>query len=359
MTWWRQPAETARPHVRLGALIGALVLGTCALGTLGARDAAAQAPDIAKQREAYKRADSIPFPKDNPYSDVKAKLGEMLFFDPRLSGDNNISCATCHTPSFAWSDPIKVSIGAGNKPMHKRSQTILNIAWADLVMWDGRFATLEAQVFGPLFNKDIMASNREALPVEIAALPGYKKLFDEAFPGKPITNDTIAAALATYERTIVSNKAPFDRWVDGDDKAMDERQKRGFALFVGKANCAACHNTWRFTDDGFHDIGLDDDDPGRGKHVPGVEVLERAFKTPTLRNVAGRPPYMHNGELATLEDVMRHYSQGFLERASLSPEMKKFTLTPDELKDLIAFMHALTSEDDPIPTPVLPVKEAM
>lgn len=356
MTMWRPPADKARPHVRLAALIGALVLGAFALGW---RDAAAQVPDIAKLRSEYKRPNAIPFPKDNPYSEVKTKLGEMLFFDPRLSGDNNMSCATCHTPSFAWSDPLKVSIGAGNRPMNKRSQTLLNIAWVDLLMWDGRFSSLETQIAGPMFNKDIMASNRQMLPDEIAAIPTYKKMFEQAFPGEPVTNETIAKAIAHYERTLVSNKAPFDRWVEGDEKAMDDRAKRGFALFVGKANCAACHNTWRFTDDGFHDIGLDDDDPGRGRHVPGVEVLERAFKTPTLRNVAQRPPYMHNGEVATLEEVIRHYAQGFLQRPSLSPEMKRLTLTADEVKDLIAFMHALTSEDDPIPTPVLPVKEAM
>jgi cytochrome c peroxidase len=352
MTWWRQTADKARPHVRLGALVTALLLGA-------STHAVTAEPDLAKLRDDYRRPTAIPFPKDNPYSDLKSKLGEMLFFDPRLSGDNNLSCATCHTPSFAWSDPLKVSIGAGNKPMPKRSQTVLNLAWVDLLMWDGRFASLETQVFGPMFNKDIMASDRKAILDEFTAIPAYKKMFDQVFPGQGVSIDTIAKALATYERTLVSNKAPFDRWVDGDDKALDERAKRGFALFVGKANCVACHNTWRFTDDGFHDIGLDDDDPGRGKHVPGVEVLERAFKTPTLRNVAQRPPYMHHGEIATLEDVMRHYAQGFIERPSLSPEMKKFTLSADETKDLIAFMHALTSEDDPIPTPVLPVKESM
>jgi cytochrome c peroxidase len=363
MTWWRQRADMARPHVRSGALNAALLVGLSAFVTTveggGVGSAVAAEPDIAKLRNEYRRPTAIPFPKDNPYSEVKAKLGEMLFFDPRLSGDNNISCATCHTPSFAWSDPLKVSIGAGNKPMPKRSQTVLNIAWVDLTMWDGRFPTLESQIAGPMFNKDIMASDRKVLVEEIGAIPAYRKLFETAFPGEPLSADTIAKAIATFERTLVSNKAPFDRWVDGDDAALDARAKRGFALFVGKANCVACHNTWRFTDDGFHDIGIDDDDPGRGKHVPGVEVLERAFKTPTLRNVAQRPPYMHNGEIASLEDVMRHYAQGFIERPSLSPEMKKFTLSADETKDLIAFMHALTSEDDPIPTPVLPVKEAM
>jgi cytochrome c peroxidase len=357
MTWWRQPADKARPHVRPAALIAALLLGLAALAC-GDHAAAADA-ELSKLKDAYKRPTKIPFPADNPYSDVKAKLGEMLFFDPRLSGDKNISCATCHLAGLAWSDPMKLSIGAGNRVMNKRSQTLLNLAWSELLMWDGRFPSLEEQILGPLFKNDIMNNNKVAMIEEITAIPDYRKLFEQAFPNEAITVESVAKAIATYERTIVSNKAPFDRWVDGDDKAMSERAKRGFALFNGKANCAACHNTWRFTDDGFHDIGLDDDDIGRGKHVPDVPVLEHAFKTPTLRNVAQRPPYMHNGEVATLEEVIKHYAGGFKERESLSPEMKKFDVTPEEIKDLEAFMHALTSEDDPVQIPMLPVKEAM
>ena len=361
MTWWRQPAEKARPHVRPAALLAALLLGASVLvsALVGGGHAAAADTDLGKLKEAFKRPSKIPFPADNPYSDVKSKLGEMLFFDPRLSGDKNISCATCHIAGLAWADPIKLSIGAGNRQMNKRSQTLLNLAWTELLMWDGRFPSLEEQILGPLFKNDIMNNNRTAMIEEVTAIPTYRRLFEQAFPKEEITVESVAKAIATFERTIVSNKAPFDRWVDGDEKAMGERAKRGFALFNGKANCVACHNTWRFTDDGFHDIGLDDDDPGRGRHVPDVPVLEHAFKTPTLRNVAQRPPYMHNGEVATLEEVVKHYAGGFKERESLSPEMKKFAVTAEEIQDLVAFMHALTSEDDPVQIPMLPVKEAM
>ncbi len=361
MTWWRQPAGKARPHVRPAAPLTALLLGIAALATVaaGGDHAAAADTDIKALKEAYKRPNKIPFPADNPYSDVKAKLGEMLFFDPRLSGDKNISCATCHLPGLAWADPIKVSIGAGNRPMGKRSQTLLNIAWVELLMWDGRFPNLEEQILGPLFKNDIMNNNKTAMIEEITAIPAYRKLFEAAFPKEQITVESVAKAVSTFERTIVSNKAPFDRWLEGDEKAMDERAKRGFALFNGKANCAACHNTWRFTDDGFHDIGIEDDDMGRAKHVPDVPVLEHAFKTPTLRNVVQRPPYMHNGEIATLEEVIKHYAGGFKERESLSPEMKKFDVSPEEIQDLVAFMRALTSDDDPVQIPPLPVKEAM
>jgi cytochrome c peroxidase len=204
-----------------------------------------------------------------------------------------------------------------------------------------------------------MANSKDVIIEEITGIPGYRQLFEKAFPGQPITVELAAKAIATYERTIVSNKAPFDRWLDNDEGALDAAAKRGFALFNGKANCAACHNTWRFTDDGFHDIGLADTDPGRSKVVPDIPVLQHAFKTPTLRNVAQRPPYMHDGSIATLEDVVRHYATGFIQRESLSPEIHKLDLTPQDVADLVAFMRSLTSNDDPVTVPVLPAKEAM
>ncbi len=330
-----------------------------AAGCLADPRSGALAQDTAKLKEMYRRPNAIPFPADNPYSDLKAKLGEMLFFDPRLSGDKNLSCATCHTPSLAWSDPLKVSIGAGNQAMNKRSQTLLNLAWTELLMWDGRFPSLEEQVSGPLFKNDIMNNSKTGMVDEINAIPAYRQLFEQVFPGEPVSVESTAKALATYERTIVSNKAPFDRWIENDEGALDAAAKRGFALFNGKANCAACHNTWRFTDDGFHDIGLADDDPGRGKVVPDVPVLMHAFKTPTLRNVAQRPPYMHDGSIDSLEAVVRHYAEGFVTRPSLSPEISKLELTVQEIQDLVAFMRTLTSDDDPVTIPVLPAKEAM
>ena len=154
-----------------------------------------------------------------------------------------------------------------------------------------------------------------------------------------------------------SNKAPFDRWIEGDETAISESAKRGFVAFNGKGNCAACHSDWRFTDDGFHDIGLKSDDIGRGAQVPDVQSLQHAFKTPTLRNIDQRAPYMHDGSLANLREVVVHYDTGFVERPSLSPEMHHLGLTEQEVVDLIEFMHTLTSRDDKISIPVLPTKE--
>ena len=156
---------------------------------------------------------------------------------------------------------------------------------------------------------------------------------------------------------MVSNKAPFDRWVEGDEGAIDAEAKRGFELFNGRGNCAACHSGWRFTDDGFHDVGLRSLDRGRAAEVPDVPQLEHAFKTPTLRNIALRAPYMHDGSAATLRDVVAHYDSGFVERPSLSPEMRRLGLSARETDDLVAFMRTLTSRDDPFPVPVLPTQE--
>ena len=182
-------------------------------------------------------------------------------------------------------------------------------------------------------------------------------MFREAFGSETISGPAIAQALATFERTIVSNRAPFDRWIDGDDTAIDEQARQGFALFNGKANCAACHSGWRFTDDSFHDIGLKSADIGRGAFLPDLPVMQHAFKTPTLRNIATREPFMHDGSAATLRDVLAHYDTGFTERPSLSPEMRRLGLTAQETEALLAFLRTLTSTDDPIPVPALPTKE--
>jgi cytochrome c peroxidase len=166
--------------------------------------------------------------------------------------------------------------------------------------------------------------------------------------------ETIAKSIATYERTVVSGRAPFDAWIEGNTKAISEEAKRGFVLFNTKAGCNECHSGWNFTDDSFHDIGLSSPDIGRGKHLPGVIKMQHAFKTPGLREIARRGPYMHDGSVATLEAVMEHYDQGGIKRASLSELMKPLSLTRQEIADLVSFMKTLTSDMDPTTVPVLP-----
>jgi cytochrome c peroxidase len=222
------------------------------------------------------------------------------------------------------------------------------------LFWDGRADSLEAQAVGPMLADAEMGMTEQAVVQRIKSTAGYGPMFDAAFPGQQIGLKTIAAAIATYERTVVSKEAPFDHWIEGDEGAISDSAKRGFITFNKKANCAACHSGWRFTDDGFHDIGLRSDDMGRGKLVSDVVELQRAFKTPTLRNIARRAPYMHDGSLDTLTAVIRHYERDFIRRESLSVEMRTYVLSEQEREDLLAFLLTLTSDDEPTTIPVLP-----
>jgi len=302
----------------------------------------------------YRRPAAAPVPASNPMTAEKIALGQMLFFDPRLSGSGAISCATCHNPGLAWGDALPKGIGHMGSTLRRRTPTILNVAYGEPLFWDGRAGTLEEQAKGPMQSAAEMKMPPTAVE-RLAAIPGYSSAFARAFPSQPVTVDTIAAAIATYERTVVSGTASFDRWVTGDEHAVSDAAKRGFALFNGKANCAVCHMGWRMTDDGFHDIGLlDATDRGRAEVAPGIEQLEHAFKTPTLRNVNQRAPYMHDGSVATLAAVIDHYDAGFVRRPSLDAEMRPLGLTATEKTDLLAFLDALTSADAPVVVPTLP-----
>jgi len=299
-------------------------------------------------RAAYRRPATVPFPADNPYDRAKAELGRDLFFDPRLSGNNGLSCASCHVPELGFEDGQPIGFGASGQPVGRHVPTLWNLAWGKRFFWDGRAASLEEQALGPIQNPIEMDQDLDALVRELMADPGYRARFAQAFPESPaIAPDTIAAALATYERTLVSPPAPFDRWIAGEEDAIDDAAKRGFALFNGKANCAACHSGWAFTDHAFHDIGLPDEDRGRGA-ILGLALLDHAFKTPTLREIGRRAPYMHDGSLPDLAAVIEHYETGIVERPSLSPDLKPIDLTPSERADLLAFLATL---DSPNPTP--------
>lgn len=333
-------------------LKGAGLALACMLVGSAAISAGAPEPGESFKKD-YIRPTTVPFPASNPYTQEKAQLGEMLFFDPRLSGSNYISCASCHNPAMSWGDGLPRGIGHGMTVLGRRTPTVLNTAWAELLMWDGRKESLEDQALGPIGADVEMNQKVEDLVPKLASIREYRTMFNIAFPGEGITLDNVAKAIATYERTIVSGTAPFDKWIAGDRNAISESAKRGFALFNTKANCAACHSGWNFTDGSFHDIGLASDDIGRGKFVP-VERMKHAFKTPTLRDVARRAPYMHDGSVKDLAAVVEHYDSGFIERPSLSGDMKRLNLTPEEKRDLVEFMLTLTGDNPPVRIPVLP-----
>jgi cytochrome c peroxidase len=335
----------------------AVALSVAGLGTFAAVAGAAnvgEPSDAPPGLADFQRPTVTPAPKNNPITRAKVALGQMLFFDPRLSGSGIISCATCHNPGLAWGDGLAKGIGHMGTVLGRRTPTILNVAYGEPYFWDGRAATLEDQAKGPLGSAKEMNMQSEAALVRVRSMPGYQVAFARAYPGQPINLDTIAAAIATYERTVVSSEAPFDRWVKGDSHAVSQSAKNGFALFNGKANCATCHAGWRMTDDGFHDIGMADSDLGRAVVAPGIAQLEHAFKTPTLRNVNQRAPFMHDGSLPTLAAVIDHYNNGFVKRPSLDTQMQPLNLTAAEKADLLAFLDTLTSEDAPSLVPTLP-----
>jgi len=294
---------------------------------------------------AYWRPADVPNPIDNRYTKEKFELGRSLFFDPLMSGSNDISCATCHNPQLSWSDGRPRAVGAAHKPLPVRTPTLLNIAWQAPLGWDGKFASLEAVAFGPLMAKSNMNMTEALLVERLTASPKYVALFRAAFEDGIASRNNIEKALATYERTIVSGDAPFDRWAKGDKEAITPAAQRGFTLFNTKAQCYQCHSGWAFTDGGFHDIGTaKGDDIGRGRYFPNSKKLRYAFKTPTLRDVAKRSPYMHDGAVPTLEKVIALYDAGGIERPSRAAAIKPLGLTESEISDLIAFLKTLSSD---------------
>ena len=227
--------------------------------------------------------------------------------------------------------------------MALRSPTLLNVAWSVRLGWDGKFRDLETVAFTPITARANMNVPEATLLERLKATPNYPRQFAAAFDDGQISRENVELALATFERSIVSGPAPFDRWVQGDETAVSDSAKRGFRLFDGKAQCSSCHSGWNFTDGSFHDIGsATGADIGRGRLFPTSEKLQYSFKTPTLRDVALRGPYMHNGAEPTLEAVVELYDKGGIDRPSRSESIRPLGLSQKEKQDLLAFLETLT-----------------
>ncbi len=305
------------------------------------------------------RLPPVPMPKDNVSTPARVELGKSLFFDPRLSGNGAMSCASCHNPSLGWSDGLKTAVGWGGQVLGRATPTVLNTAYNTQFMWDGRKKSLEDQALGPMKTPQEMNTDFGAALTRLRSMPSYVAMFEKAYPGEGVTEETIAKAIAAFERTVVVNDSPFDRWLAGDKKAMTMQQWRGFQVFTdaGKGNCAACHSAPNFTDNGFHNIGLapagGEADPGR-YGIRKVASMRGAFKTPSLRDIELTAPYFHDGTAATLRDVVDHYVRGGVDHSNLSPDMKPLTLSEQEKQDLVAFMQALTGRRKAVALPNLP-----
>lgn len=285
----------------------------------------------------------IEHPKENPSTPEKITLGKQLYFDPRLSADDTISCASCHDPSKGWSNGEQFATGVGGKKGGRNSPTVINSVYYRFQFWDGRAGTLEEQALGPIQNPIEMNMPIEKVVEKLNGIAGYREQFQKIY-GTDVNAEGIAKSIAAFERTILSGDAPYDRFKAGDKMAMTESAQRGMKLFFGKAHCSACHSGPNFSDNGFHNIGLNSEDVGRFG-ITKVLGDKGATKTPTLREIAKTAPYMHNGSMKTLEEVVEHYAKGGNGNPTQDEEVYELKLTPEEKADLITFMkEGLTSE---------------
>jgi cytochrome c peroxidase len=308
----------------------------------------------AKPRRLSALPSAVPAPKDNPSTPEKIALGKQLFFDKRLSGDNSTSCATCHLSDKALADGLAVAQGRSGRKLDRNTPTLWNAAFLPALTWDGRAASLEEQALIPIQAADEMNQNVDDLETEVSAIPGYAAQFERVFQTK-VTRDGIAKSLAAFERTLVAGPSPFDRYLAGDKKALSDQAKRGLELFTGDAGCVRCHNGPMLTDGKFYRLGVESNDEGRAAATKDKQDRGK-FRTPSLRNVSATGPYMHNGSLATLDNVVEFYYRGVPTGnagAALDVEPlsgRSFT----EVGDIVAFLESLAGEMPKIEPPQLP-----
>ncbi|MBL8219353.1 MAG: c-type cytochrome [Bryobacterales bacterium] len=301
----------------------------------------------------------VPVPADNPLTAETVALGRRLYYDTKLSRDNTVSCASCHSPVLGFADGKRVSSGVGGKTGNRNAPTVWNAAYASVQFWDGRAPTLEEQAAGPIENPVEMDLPHDQLLGRLNGDPAYGRLFTQAFGPGRITMDKVKKAIAGFERTVVSGNSAFDRYQYGRDKtAMSEAAIRGLAIFqdAKRGNCAVCHTIEEkyalFSDGKFHNLGTGMDEQGelrdKGRYdVTKVEADLGAFRTSTLRNIAKTAPYMHDGSQKTLREVVDFYVGGGNANPHLDKEIKELKLSQRDRADLVAFLEALTCEMPP------------
>lgn len=312
----------------------------------------------------------IDYPEDNPYSQAKKELGKALFFDPRLSGSGQIACASCHDSELGWGDGRRVSYGHNRQLGRRNAMTLLNVAYADSLFWDGRSISLEDQVNFPV--EDTLEMNFHVnLAVErIAEIPGYLPLFEEAYGTKEVSEVKIKKAIATFERTIVSESTKFDRFISGDSAIYSDKEVLGLHLFRTKARCINCHNTGYFSDNQFHNTGLTYygrkyEDLGLYE-VTGKKDDVGKFRTGSLREISRTSPYMHNGLFPHLQGVVNMYNAGMPQPKrknnqlndslfpQTSPLLRELHLNALEKEALVSFIKTLESRNKRENPPKLP-----
>lgn len=294
-------------------------------------------------------------PQDNPTTPEKVALGKQLFFDPRLSGDNSISCATCHIPEKAFGDGQPRGTGAGGKELARNTPTLLNVGLYARYFWDGRAKSLEEQALGPIPSPVEMDQDLDELVQELNNVPGYVVQFEKIF-GTRVTQEGIAKALAAFQRTLMTEPSPFDRYLLGDEQALSASAQRGLELFMGDAGCVQCHQGPLLSDGEYYRLGVSFTDEGLAS-VTGKSEDKGKFRTPSLRNVAQTGPYMHDGSMKTLDEVVTYYYRGV---PATTHDGLPLDIQPlsgqsfSDISDLVSFLKSLTGEPPKIIPPDLP-----
>ncbi len=303
------------------------------------------APVIAKSLAIPLGLDAyMPVPDDNPLTPEKVGLGRKLFNEPLLSRDQSMDCATCHNTKRAFTDARPVAIGVLGRKGTRRVPVLVNRGYGAAFFWDGRAASLEEQVLQPIQNPKELDMSLQEVVARLSRRREYRRRFQEAF-GRDVNATDLARALASYVRTVLSGNSGVDRYLNGEHEALSPQERSGLALFRGKGNCIACHVGPNFSDEKFHNTGVawrDGKllDPGRFA-LTGKEAEHGAFKTPTLREVARTAPYMHDGSIPTIEEVVEFYNRGGNPNPYLDAELRPLRLSATEKQDLSSFLRAL------------------
>jgi cytochrome c peroxidase len=298
----------------------------------------------------------VPIPPHNPPTADSIALGRILFYDKHLSVDGTLACASCHNPRYSFTDGLNLSRGVGGATGVRNAPTILNAAYLPFQFWDGRAISMEQQAAAPIVDPLEMHQTTTACVARLASEPGDKEIFKKTFGTSDITIGRVENALASFERTVLSGNSAFDRYeYAGDKSALTPAQIRGLSVFLdpSRGNCAACHSVNShfalFTDGKFHNTGEGAGEDGEfadvGRyHETKVSTDTGAFKTPTLRDIAKTPPYMHDGHLKTLQEVVDFYAGGGNSNPYLDPEMKKIHLSAQDRLDLVEFLQSLNAQ---------------
>lgn len=311
-----------------------------AVSAVAQNSSAPQRPAIPFGLDLY-----MPVPEDNPVTPERVALGRRLFFAPALSRDRTLACASCHDPRRAFSDGLAVAIGIAGRQGTRNAPSLVNRGYGSVHFWDGRSASLEEQVLQPIENQKELDMTVEEVVVRLKHVKDYRELFQTAF-GRGVNAEDLAKALASYVRSIMSGDAPVDHYLNGERDALSTQAREGLRIFRGKGNCTACHLGPTFTDEQFHNTGVawrDGEllDPGRFE-VTGKQEDRGKFKTPTLREIARTAPYMHDGRLTSLEEVIEYYDRGGNANPYLDAELRPLHLTAGEKVALLEFLRALS-----------------